>query len=163
MAKLITDTPSLNTMRILEGQGFGIKNALKSSVPVLPPDITDLDDEDLIRLFQEINEFTKFVKVQVAAAQIDENNTKKRLDFMESKKSSSYSGTKMTVTAIKASIALDPEVEKLADEAQARYDYRKMMEVMLSNLEADMALVSRELTRRTSGASFKNRAGKFVV
>lgn len=163
MPYLMVNDYSKTALETLKSQGFGISEDMDSSVPVLPSDITELDDEDLIRLFQHINEFTKFVKVQVVCAQIDENNAKKKLDFLESTKSSAYSGTKMTVTAIKAAIAVDPEVYSLSDKYQALYDYRKMMEVMMVNLESDMNLVSRELTRRTSTTSFRSRASKFVV
>jgi hypothetical protein len=163
MASLITQLPSLNSLLMLEDQGFMISRDIEGSMPKLPEDITELDDEDLIRLFQHINEYTKFVKVQVVAAQIDESNAKKKLDYLEFQKSAAYNGTKMTVTAIKAAIGVDPEVEERSNIYQTMHDYRKLMEVVLSNLESDMNLVSRELTRRTASSSFRSRGSKFTI
>lgn len=161
--QLLTNESSMAAMDRMFKQGFPVETELDLDVPRLPSDITELDDEDLIRVFQHINEFLKFVKVQVAVAQIDENDSKKILEMAEAKVTVAHSAPKATVASIKAQVASDPEIVKLSDKQQAAHNYRKLMEVMMVNMESDMALVSRELTRRTSGASFKNRAGKFVV
>jgi hypothetical protein len=160
---LMTNEASESTLDVMAKQGFVVDKSVDISAPKLPNDITELDDEDLIRLFQHINEFTKFVKVQVAAAQIDESNSKKILEMREAEVTVAHTQAKVTVASIKAKVASDPDISLLTNKHQAAYNYRKMMEMMMSNLEADMSLVSRELTRRTSGVSFKNRAGKFVV
>ena len=54
------------------------------------------------------------------------------------------------VAALKAAIASDPTIMKLSDNLDNIYAYRKMVEVMFHNLERDTALVSREITRRSS-------------
>jgi len=56
----------------------------------------------------------------------------------------------VTVTLIKAQIDTDPEINKLRDEYDEKYAYRKLLEMLLSNQERDITLVSREITRRTS-------------
>jgi hypothetical protein len=64
------------------------------------------------------------------------------------------------ITAIKAEVAIDPKVLGLAEKLEESYAYRKMIEVMFYNLERDTALVSREITRRSS--DFRaNRKDKF--
>lgn len=160
---IMANAGSQKALDLLASQGFGVDQSLDLDIPKLPRDITELDDEDLIRLFQHINEFLKFVKVQVACAQIDEGDSKKILEMKEAVVTVAHTVAKVTVASIKAKVASDPEISNLTDRYRAAHDYRKMMEMMMGNLEADMSLVSRELTRRTSGASFKNRAGKFVV
>lgn len=160
---LIVDNDSMEILDVMKTQGFGIELTTDVDTPVLPSDITDLDDEDLIRLFQHINEFTKFVKVQVACAAIDESNAKKIMDMKEAELTVAHTQAKVTVSSIKAKVSAEPAMIAAADKYSAKHNYRKMMEMMLSNLESDMNLVSRELTRRTSSSSFKNRAGKFVV
>ena len=54
------------------------------------------------------------------------------------------------VTLIKAQIALDPELQDLEDAYHQCYVNRKAWEVMLSNQERDITLVSREISRRDS-------------
>jgi hypothetical protein len=39
----------------------------------------------------------------------------------------------------------------LEDALEEKHAYRKMVEMMLSNQERDITLVSREITRRTAG------------
>ena len=51
---------------------------------------------------------------------------------------------------IKAKIDISPEINNLRDVLDVKYAYRKMLEMMLNNQERDIALVSREITRRTS-------------
>jgi molybdopterin-biosynthesis enzyme MoeA-like protein len=163
MINLIVDEGSLRVFDALSNQGLPMTNSSAVDVPGLPPDITDLDDEDLIRLFQHLNEFTKFIKVQVACAQIDESDAKKKLDMADAKLTSTHTAPKVTVASIKAAVASDPDIIKLTDVYQARHDYRKMIEMMVNNLESDINLVSRELTRRTSGGSFRSRSSKFTT
>jgi hypothetical protein len=54
------------------------------------------------------------------------------------------------ITAIKAEVAIDPKILGLSEKLEESYAYRKMVEVMFYNLERDTALVSREITRRSS-------------
>lgn len=166
MINLITTDASSSVLDVLSSQGLALPTSLESAVPSLPSDITDLDDEDLIRLFQHLTEFTKFVKVQMTCAQIDENQTKKMADTLEATlmvSTSASSGPKTTVSYVKSVVAADPQLAKLNDALQAKHDYRKMIEVMVTNLESDTNLVSRELTRRTSGANFKTRSSRFTT
>ena len=160
---IMANVGSQKALNLLTSQGFGIDQSLDIDVPRLPRDITELDDEDLIRLFQHINEFLKFVKVQVACSQIDEGDAKKILEMKEAIVTVAHTQAKVTVASIKAKVASDPDISDLTDRYRAAHDYRKMMEMMMGNLEADMNLVSRELTRRTSGASFRSRGSKFTV
>ena len=150
----------------LAEQGFGIPTTFDLDSPQLPPDITELSDEDLMRLFQWINEYTKYIKVQAGFAHIDEADLKKSLEYVESvatatAMSSAVKGT--TVTAIKTQVNSEPAVVEAQNAYNVAYGYRKMIDVMVTNLESDMNLVSRELTRRTSGGNFKTRADRFTT
>jgi hypothetical protein len=114
-----------------------------------------------MRLFQEHNAYLQFILAQVTCAQIDESNAKKILDMAESVAMEQYAEPKMTVSAIKAKVAVDPRVEKLANAYSFAHDYRKGMEMMYTNVKMDCEFISRELTRRTSG-NF-SRASKFTT
>jgi hypothetical protein len=54
------------------------------------------------------------------------------------------------VTLIKAQVAADPKIMDLEDQLTHAYAYHKMVEVVANNFERDVALVSREITRRTN-------------
>jgi hypothetical protein len=62
-----------------------------------------------------------------------------------------------TVSLAKAQIATDPEIIKLGDIHEERYAYRKILEMMVSNQERDITLVSREITRRTNESRMGRR------
>ena len=121
----------------------------------LPPDITSLSGEQLAEMFTILTGWADYTASQLAQAQIAERTAQRVLDFkinkmMVEKMGSAAKGDK--VTLIKAQIAIDDEVVKLEDDFEAKYAYRKMVEMMLSNQERDITLVSREITRKTSGS-----------
>lgn len=153
---------SQRTVDTLRSQGFTLDSEFEGINPKMPFDITDLDDLGVMRLFQEYNAFLSFVAAQLACAQIDESNAKKRLDYSEAILMEEYSMPKMTVSAIKSKVMADESIIKLAQAHSQAYDYRKGIEMMHTNVERDCAFISRELTRRTSG-NFTNRASKFTT
>lgn len=153
---------SQRTLDTLRGQGFTLDSEFTGINPIMPFDITDLDDLGIMRLFQEYNAFLSFVAAQMACAQIDESNAKKRLDYAEAVLMEEYTMPKMTVSAIKSKVMADETILKLAQAHAQAHDYRKGIEMMHTNVERDCAFISRELTRRTS-SSFNNRASKFTT
>jgi hypothetical protein len=152
---------SQKTIDTIRSQGFTLESEFEADNPVMPFDITDCDDLGVMRLFQEHNAYLQFILAQVTCAQIDESNAKKILDMAESVAMEQYAEPKMTVSAIKAKVAVDPRVEKLANAYSFAHDYRKGMEMMYTNVKMDCEFISRELTRRTSG-NF-SRASKFTT
>ncbi len=163
MINLINSASSEGILDTLKAQGLGISRQIDAQPPTMPRDITELDDEDLIRLFQHLNEFTKFIKVQASCAQIDESEAKKRMDYLEATLTTQHTAPKVTVASIKAKVMSEESMQTVSQEYQFKHDYRKMIEMMVNNLESDMHLVSRELTRRTSGGNFKTRGTKFTI
>lgn len=163
MIKLIRAESSNEVLDILTTQGIVIQKEMNLEAPMLPNDLTNLDDEDLIRLFQHLNEFSKFIKVQASCAQIDETESKKKMDYLEATLMIEHAAPKATVSSIKAKVETDDDMKASMDDYNKKQYYRKMIDVMVSNLEADMHLVSRELTRRTSGGNFKTRGSKFTI
>jgi hypothetical protein len=155
---------SQTTIDIIRSQGFTLESEFDRDTPMMPFDVTDLDDINLMRLFQEHNAYLQFILAQVTCAQIDESNAKKRMDMAEAiamEEQARLAPPKTTVSAIKAKVMADPTVEKLADAAAFAHDYRKGMEMMYTNVKSDCDFISRELTRRTSGGF--SRASKFTT
>jgi hypothetical protein len=133
--------------------------------PIMPKDISVLDSEELSALFTRLTAWSNYVAGQLAAAQVDEKFLEKKLSSLEAqlflaKDTSKVKGER--VTLIKAQVAADPTIMRLEEESMNAYAYRKMLEVVASNFERDVALVSREITRRTNDFR-SNRKDKYAI
>jgi len=119
---------------------------------ILPPDITELSSEQLAEMFTVLTGWADYMSSQLVQAQLAERDALRRAEFAESKATvrltvGAPKGT--TVTLIKAQIDTDPEIVDLRDKYEEKYAYRKIMEMLLTNQERDITLVSREITRRS--------------
>jgi hypothetical protein len=125
----------------------------QSDQPKMPKDISILDSDELSALFTELTAWSNFVAGQLAAAQVDEHVLNKKKDSLEARLFLDKDNAKVKgerVTLIKAQVAADSRVEDLENQLTHAYAYRKMVEVVANNFERDVALVSREITRRTN-------------
>ena len=125
----------------------------QSEKPKMPREISILDSDELSALFTQLTAWSNYVAGQLAAAQVDEHVLNKKKDSLEArlfldKDNSKVKGER--VTLIKAQVAADPKIEDLENQLTHAYAYRKMVEVVANNFERDVALVSREITRRTN-------------
>ena len=149
------------TVNALREQGLDIPSATDVTMPQLPPDITQLDSEDLMELFTTLTSFLDFVSYQVALAEISEKTIERKLDVAVAR--SMVSQPKGLAAVVKAAAMADTAVVALSEEHAVAYNYRKLIQVMAENLNRDIVLVSRELTRRTSDGSSMTRARKFAT
>ncbi len=119
----------------------------------LPADITTLSSEELGEKFTVLTAWADYASSQLAIAQIEERAAQRKLDLIENKLLVTKLGNAVKgerVTLVKAQIAIDQDVMDLTLEYDEKYTYRKLVEMLLSNYERDIALVSRELTRRSN-------------
>jgi hypothetical protein len=119
----------------------------------LPSDITTLSSEQLGEKFTILTAWADYAATQLAVAQIEERSAQRKLDLLENTLLVRKMGTAVKgerITLVKAQIATDQDVLDLAQDYEDKYAYRKLVEMMLSNYERDIALVSRELTRRSN-------------
>lgn len=119
----------------------------------LPSDITVLSGDELAETFTILTGWADYISSQLTQSQLAERAAERALERKRNLLLVERMGTvtkadKMTL--IKAQIATDPEILDLEDVYEKRYAYRKMLEMMLTNQERDITLVSREITRRTS-------------
>jgi hypothetical protein len=117
-------------------------------------------------LYTQFVAFSDFVNTQLACAVIDEKELERQINLAEAEAMVSQSGTsstKTTVTAMKASMELEPGIRTTKLQHLQKYAYRKMLETQANNTERHSAVCSRELTRRTSSDNFKTRSRKFVI
>lgn len=128
-------------------------NEPKYQQVTLPKDITDLSSEQLAEMFTALTIWADYLASQLAESQIKERNAKNKLDFEENTQLVRRMGSAVKgerVTLVKAQIATDPKVVALSDSYEETYAYRKILEMLVNNHDRDLALVSREITRRTS-------------
>lgn len=142
----------MNVIQKLESLGLNIEKPTME-VGHLPADITTLSSEQLGEKFTVLTAWADYAAAQLAVAQIEERAVQRKLEFLENTLlvTKLGSATKSErVTLVKAQIATDPELVSLTQEHEEKYAYRKLVEMMLGNYERDIALISRELTRRSN-------------
>ena len=119
----------------------------------MPADITLLSSEQLAEKFTQLTAWADYIASQLAFATIEERAAQRQLDVMENKILVQKMATPVRgerITLVKAQVSVDERVLDLAQILEEKYQYRKLVEMMLSNHERDLQLVSREITRRTS-------------
>jgi hypothetical protein len=111
-------------------------------------------------MFTILTGWADYLASQLVQAQLREREAQRALDMKENVMLITKMGTAAkgaTVSLAKAQIATDPEIIKLGDIHEERYAYRKILEMMVSNQERDITLVSREITRRTNESRMGRR------
>lgn len=149
----------------LARQGLVVRKTTSLDIPVFPSDLSELADEELMTLFTQITAYANFLAAQLACAFIDERSAERDLDIEENfALLHAHNGkvTKDTMTVLKAQVATSAKVRELRDVLEAKYNYRKLVEMMSNNSDRDLTLVSRELTRRTSGSDTAIRRNKVM-
>jgi hypothetical protein len=97
-------------------------------------------------------------------AQLEERRVLKSKEYLENSLMLKRMGSQVKgerVTAIKAEISCNQDVLDLDMEYEEKYAYRKLVEMLLTNHERDLALVSREITRRSNDLRSTRRENGF--
>ena len=154
---------SESALKAIQAKGMKMAAKPKYDIPPLPRDITDLGDEDLMDLFVMFTAWNDHLSGEVAVAAIEERQAQRAVDMSEAKAmlNNWKGGSQDRVAIAKAQIAVDESVAKLHEELDQKHAFRKLIDVLAQNVERDSALVSRELTRRTAGDSYKSRGRRF--
>jgi hypothetical protein len=119
----------------------------------LPEDITAIGSEELGKLFTQLTSWTDYIASQNALAILEERAALKAKEYKENIMLVKRMGSQAkgeTVTIIKAEIATHPDIVALDNTYEEKYAYRKLVEMLLTNHERDLSLVSREITRRSN-------------
>jgi hypothetical protein len=130
--------------------------------PVLPLDVTGLDDRRLMRYLVKFTRYQDHIAGELALVEIEETSASALLEMAKAKHlAKGWTGASSERVAIaKAEATLDEGVQQ----AELRFiqlkSKRKLYNVMLESMARDAALLSREVTRRTSNAGFENRVSR---
>jgi hypothetical protein len=134
--------------------GWGLHFSKPSDEQVtLPRDITQIDSEALGELFTRLTAWTDYIASQLTMAQLEERAALKKKDYLENTMLVKRMGAQVEgerVTAVKAEISVNQDVIDLDTDYEEKYAYRKLVEMLLTNHERDLQLVSREITRRSN-------------
>ena len=135
-------------------KGWGLTfNKPEDDQVQLPPDITDISSEELGELFTRLTAWTDYINSQLTMAQLEERAALKKKDFLENTMLVRRMGAQVKgerVTTVKAEIAVHQDIIDLDNDYEEKYAYRKLVEMLLTNHERDLSLVSREITRRSN-------------
>jgi len=157
---------SRDVLASLNELGFSLTVKPDYDIPVLPRDITELDDEGLMDLFVQFTQWNDHLSGAQALSIINEREAQRNLDNAEAASMlSNWTGTKGDrITLIKAQIASSKDIQDLQHELDIKYAFRKLIETRTLNVERDSQVVSRELTRRTSdGGGMRSRTRRFTT
>lgn len=161
MGNLKVGKASREAIDRLSLQGLNLPVSPRGSIPRLPEDITSLGDSDLMDMFVLFTTWSDFIGVQVACAQVDEKASQRALDLAEVSSYARSANNGGRVTDNKAKAASDPQVISANTDLEEKYAYRKLIEALQASVERDSALISREITRRTSTSS--NRRDRYTA
>lgn len=138
---------SARAARWVKNQGFSLPDEPGYSIPILPADITQSLDPDLMVLFEQVRAWMDFTEVVKVSAEIDYEQAK--LDIEKQERVSLASAQEKTVTAAKAKIFQDEDYLDLRDEVKSYRDKAEMISVVYNSLERKKFIISREISRRT--------------
>jgi hypothetical protein len=142
----------MSALEKFSGWGLNFKKPANGQVE-LPADITDLSSDALGELFTRLTAWTDYIASQKVLAELEERASLKKKDFTENTMLIKRMGAQVKgerITAVKAEISINPELVELENDYEEKYAYRKLVEMLLNNHERDLALVSREITRRSN-------------
>ena len=128
-------------------------------LPDLPTsDITIMSDDALMQLFAEFTAWQNYAAVEQANAEIGEATAEANVRYVEAQAMvKGWGGTKDKVTVAKAELSQDEDVIKARDQLLGAYAKRKLTQVIYSNCERCVFVISRELSRRIGNVGNERR------
>ncbi len=109
-----------------------------------------------MRLFTEITNWTEYLGTQLAIAEVDERYAEATLD-----KGKIILKVNLKSTAGRDDAAQNEELWEMHDHYQEKMSYRKLVEVLYTNMDRKASLLSRELTRRVNRSDREGRRDKY--
>lgn len=122
--------------------------------PTIEGSVADLSDEEIMDIWSQLTAWADHISVHVAEAHSREKSMQKRIEALEQ----TYILSSGKVTVARAEAKTSPEMSRLVGEWLRADAYKSLMSAMANNIERDIQLLSRELTRRTSSANAGRRA-----
>lgn len=156
MITLNTGEASSNAVSELIKQGYGPVTKYDDTIPSIPDDLTDIDDQELMKLFQHFVEYNNFLLLQIACARADEEAAVKAYERFEAELLlQAVKGE--TVSRTKAKVTSSPDGQALDDAAAVCRNYHSLLKSLQDGVNESTKVISRELSRRTANPGFTSR------
>jgi hypothetical protein len=119
-------------------------------IPVIPAQITEVADRDLMALFSQFLSWENYVAEELVRAEVEELRAENHYKLTEAKFIAGYESDLKTgrVTAAKAAAKMDTAVEQASSRYVSAYAMRKVLAEQQASLARTSAFISRELSRR---------------
>jgi hypothetical protein len=162
MRRSLTRSESSVAVDRVERLGFYLPTRPGEEVPTLPLDLTEIDDSELMILFNQFTAWSNYAAGKRSEAEIDEAKVSDSLGFAQAQATilGWEDGTKESdkrVTIAKARQLADADVQKALSERRRSHAHRKLVTTMAENFERSTALISRELSRRIGNSDVQRR------
>lgn len=136
----------------LEDMGFAKEEKPDGFLPQPPPDITLLDDRQLMTLYGTFVSWTAYAAMRLVEARANVRAAKQNWDYSAARASLAAS-TERTVAGRKAAAAADEQVQEDERRHRDAVALAEGLEMVHKNAEARSQFCSRDLSRRqNSGA-----------
>ena len=126
-------------------------------LPDLPTNLTELTDDVLMTLFSEFTGWQNYAAMQFAEAEVLEAKAQANVKLLEAQ-AMMLRPLNEKVTTSRAAVSTDEAIEQAKEEYMEIYAQRKLHGVIRENTERCANVLSRELTRRSSGVGMERRS-----
>ena len=150
---------SADVAKKLAGQGIDLNKwaprPAELQPPEVPRDLTEVDDRELMNLFQAVGRWLRYLSLQLAAAEVDESCAEKALTKIEAIK-----GYDFRKVDAKQRAHEDSDYLRAKGVQGEAYGYRKILAALVSNVDRDSFMLSREISRRSSRVDRSDREAR---
>jgi hypothetical protein len=139
---------SLEAKRQAEKQRYDLPARPGRAIPVVPDDVTDLGDRELMNLMTEMTRWAEHLGTQLALAEVDERWAEAAME--KERALALLDGGAKDVTRTKAKAYASEAYLEAEEKYHEAMSYRKLVSVLFTNAERWSTLLSRDLTRRVN-------------
>jgi len=141
---------SKKTIGALKDQGLLVNEGYGYDAPVIPPDLTDMLEEQVMDLYAKYVAYLEFINLQLWCADVDKSEADKNLNVIKAQKKLALKKAGSAVAMIDAEIEVDHEYRAKADALQELSNYHGLIHIISDRLSKDISLINREITRRVN-------------
>ena len=134
-------------------------------LPVVPRNLGDISEIDLMSLYSEFMAWVNYTKSQLVSAEIIEERELNTFEYIKACTLIEQWGNKVKgelVTIAKAKRDVEEKVQTQQETYTQARAYRKLVDTVFDRCERGAQVLSRELSRRISLAPKENRASRFL-
>ena len=141
---------SKKTIGALKDQGLLVNEGYGYDAPVIPPDLTDMMEEQVMDLYAKYVAYLEFINLQVWCAHTDKAEAEKEMVIEKARKKLTMKAGGKAVALIDAEIEVDEVYRDKADKYQELSNYHSLIQMMSEKLSKDISFINREITRRVN-------------